>query len=114
MLYALLSYEDQRPWQASEDEAARRLHAHLDFVRAMRRDGMLRGSARLKPFTVATSVRVHGRGTDLIDGPFADTGEQLVGYVLIEAGDLDEAIAAARRVPEAQGGTVEVRPVLAE
>ena len=74
--------------------------------------GKYLASSPLQPTSTATSVRVREGRKLVTDGPFAETREQLGGYYLIEAGDLDEAIAIAARIPIAQRGTVEIRPVV--
>ena len=73
--------------------------------------GKLLGANRLQSVTTATTVRVRGGKTAVTDGPFAETREQLGGYMLIDVKDLDEAIAIAARIPLARTSTVEVRPV---
>lgn len=75
-------------------------------------EGAVPGGRPLHPSTTATSVRVREGRTMVTDGPFAETREQLGGYFLVEAADLDEAIAIAERIPMARKGTVEVRPVI--
>lgn len=74
--------------------------------------GRYLGAAPLHPTATATSVRVRGGKRLVTDGPFAETHEQLGGYFLVDAGNLDEAIAIAARIPMARQGTVEVRPVV--
>lgn len=71
-----------------------------------------RPASPLQPVVTATSVRVRGGKRTITDGPFAETREQLGGFFLIDAKDLDEAIAIASRIPGARKGTVEIRPVL--
>jgi hypothetical protein len=66
---------------------------------------------RLQPSTAATTVRQRESGTDIVDGPYADTKEQLAGYFFIEAADLDEAIAWAKRCPSSKYGSIEIRPI---
>lgn len=66
---------------------------------------------RLQPSSAATTVRVTGGKTDVLDGPYADTKEQLAGYFMLEVADLDEAIAWARRCPSARYGSIEIRPL---
>ena len=74
--------------------------------------GVLVGASELEPTSAATSVRVRDGKRLVTDGPFAETREQLGGYYLIEAKNLDEAIAIAARVPSVSAGTVEVRPLV--
>ena len=114
MQYALLIYEteadrDQRrdggPGQAKVDAA------YVAFTRALIEAGALRGGEALDLPEVATTLVAQGGDGPLIqDGPFADVKEQLGGFFIIEAGDLDEAIAWARRCPASARGKVEIRP----
>ena len=70
--------------------------------------------ARLQPSSAATSIRVHGGKTDVLDGPYADTKEQFAGYFMIDVADLDEAIAWATRCPSSRYGVIEIRPLWVE
>jgi hypothetical protein len=81
------------------------------FTESIRESGHLVGGDALHPVETATTVRVRGGETMVTDGPFAETKEQLGGYYLIEAKDADEAISIAARIPGANHGSVEVRPV---
>ncbi len=76
-----------------------------------RNDGVLVAAEALEPVRTATTVRVRNGRTTVTDGPFAETKEQLAGFYLIEAADLDEAIEAASKIPPAREGSIEVRPV---
>ncbi len=82
------------------------------FTQEIKASGKYVAGARLHPTTSATSVRVRDGKRLVTDGPFAETREQLGGYYLIDANDLDEAIAVAARIPGARMGTIEVRPVM--
>ena len=73
--------------------------------------GMAAGE-RLKPSSAATTVRQRGAKTDVLDGPYADTKEQLAGYFFVTVADLDEAIAWAKRCPSSRYGSIEIRPVM--
>ncbi|RJO73313.1 hypothetical protein D5S18_18860 [Nocardia panacis] len=107
--YLLLFYQDEQ--QAGEPPAAEVSRAHRAFIAA--NGSALQGGNALEPTTTATSVRPDGAGGFMVtDGPFAETKEQLGGYYLIEAADLDAALALAKQVPMAAGG-VEVRPIRA-
>jgi len=86
--------------------------AYRAFTEHIVKSGNFRGGDALGPVTTATTVRLRGDRRVLTDGPFADTREHLVGYYVIEARDLDEAIGLAGRVPSARFGAVEVRPVM--
>jgi hypothetical protein len=90
-------------------EAVRRVHA---FGEQIRSSGNHLAGAPLQPTSAARSVRVREGKRLVTDGPFAETREQLGGYYLIEAKNLDEAIGIAARIPSARLGTIEVRPVL--
>jgi hypothetical protein len=81
------------------------------FTDDLKKSGAYLASDRLRPVATATTVRVRGGKTLTTDGPFAETKEQLGGYYLIEAKDLDEAIRCASRIPSARIGCVEVRPI---
>ena len=85
---------------------------YFAFTRDLGAQGILVGSHELEPASTATSVRVRGGETLVVDGPFAETKEQLGGYYVIEAESLDEALEWAARIPSARHGTIEVRPVV--
>jgi len=82
------------------------------FDKAVEAAGVLVGGQALQPISTATSVRVRQQKTNITDGPFAETKEQLGGYYLLDCKDLDEAIAWAAKIPSARYGTVEVRPIM--
>ena len=110
MKYMLLVYLDE---QAMTD--AEREHCYVEsaqLAQNLSASGKYLDASPLHPVATATSVRVRAGKRLVTDGPFAETREQLGGYYLIEARDLDEAIRIAERVPPAQFGTVEIRPVL--
>jgi hypothetical protein len=108
--YLLLIYGDEHALTEGEREEcyreSTRLACELHAV------GQYLGAAPLHPTSSATSVRVRKGQRLVTDGPFAETREQLGGYFMIEARDLDEAIAIAARIPMARRGTVEIRPVI--
>lgn len=109
--YLALTYTDDVDWFAPEQAAGLAEYRHFAREDA---DNLL-GSAVLAPTSTATVVRVVGaRGGDVVtaDGPYAETKEALTGYYLLEAADLDAAIAIAARIPAAWGGAVELRPVV--
>lgn len=109
--YMLLVYqEDVDPAAQAEREAELPVFAALH--RSLREAGLLVGVQRLRSVESATSVRVRGGKTEIIDGPFAVTKETLAGYYILECADLDEALKWAERLPSARFGTVEVRPVM--
>jgi hypothetical protein len=81
------------------------------FTEAIVKTGHYRAGEELQPTSAATTVRVRGGKTIVSDGPFAETREQLGGFYLVEAKDLDEANALAARIPSARDGSIEVRPI---
>jgi len=81
------------------------------YNEAMTKAGIMLGGNRLRPTSAARSVRVKDGKTEIIDGPYSDTKEQLGGYYMIDVPDLDQAVAWAARCPAAKVGTVEVRPI---
>jgi hypothetical protein len=112
MQYLLLIYGNEAAIQSATKEAAgQRLAAYMAYAEAMQKAGVYVGANRLQPTRTATSVRTSAGKTSVLDGPFAETKEQLAGYFLIEAPDLDAALSWAARCPGAEIGTVEVRPV---
>jgi hypothetical protein len=106
----LLIYSDERSWTDSERE-----HCYVESTQLthdLNARGQYVAAAPLHPVATATSVRVRNDERLVTDGPFAETREQLGGYFLVEAPNLDEAIAIAGRIPAARKGTVEIRPVM--
>ena len=113
MQYMLLIYDDEQLWAGmSEAERGRIFEEYGTFTDSIRTSGHYVSGAPLQPTRAATSVRLREGDQLVTDGPFAETKEQLGGYYLIEAENVDEAIEIAGRVPSARLGTVEVRPVL--
>ena len=110
MRYLLLIYGDERAWDDETRESCYRESAEL--AHQLKAEGSYLGASPLQPVATATSIRVRQGKALRTDGPFAETREQLGGYFLIDAKDLDEAIAIAERIPMARRGTVEVRPVI--
>jgi hypothetical protein len=111
--YLLLIYENEASWAAlSEAEQGKIFQEYMDYSRRIRKSGNYVGGNALQPTSSATTVRVKNGKTLSTDGPFAETREQLGGYYLVEAKDLDEAIALAAGIPGARMGSVEVRPIL--
>jgi hypothetical protein len=109
--YLLLLYAPE----VSEEEQAEREREFplwLELNDSLREAGLLEGANRLHPVSSATTVRVRDRETEITDGPFAATKEMLIGYYLLDCGDLDEALRQAPRIPLARYGSVEVRPVM--
>lgn len=110
MKYMLLIYSDEKAWTPSERESC--FAESTQLTHELNAKGQYLGASPLHPVSMATSIRVRDRKRLITDGPFAETREQLGGFFLIEASDLDEAIGIAGRIPAARKGTVEVRPVL--
>jgi hypothetical protein len=112
MQYLLLIYDSEKQFDAmSEADGKQLLADYTKFTTDLQASGKLLGSNRLRPVSDATTVRVREGKTALTDGPFAETREQLGGYYLIEAKDLDEATKIAARIPSARLGSIEVRPI---
>jgi hypothetical protein len=113
MKYMLLIYDDEKNFgKMSKAALGQIMGEYGQFGQEIRASGNFQAGSQLQPTAMATTVRVRDGKRLVTDGPFAETREQLGGYILIEAKDLDEAIAIAARVPSARMGTVEVRPLV--
>jgi hypothetical protein len=113
MKYMLLIYDDEQTWVTmSEADRNQMMADYGAFTNEIVEAGQFLAGALLLPTSTATSVRVRESKPLVTDGPFAETREQLGGYYLVNAKDLDEAIALAARIPSAKLGTIEVRPVM--
>ncbi|MGH9158929.1 MAG: YciI family protein [Vicinamibacteraceae bacterium] len=113
MRYMLLIYEREADWAAlSEAERDQMIGEYYQLTDSLQSSGAYLAGAPLQPTPTATTVRVRDGKTVTTDGPFAETREQLGGYYLVDAKNLDEAIAIAGRIPGARLGSIEVRPVL--
>jgi hypothetical protein len=113
MKYLLLICEDEKSWNAmGEPERQSTMAAYRQFGQEIRGSGHYLNGAQLQPISSATSVRVRDGKRLVTDGPFAETREQLGGFYLVEAKNLDEAIGLAARIPGAKTGTIEVRPLV--
>lgn len=113
MKYMCLIYDDEAAfWQLSDAERSAVYSAYGAFREEVTKTGQFVAGSQLAPTRKATTVRVRNGKTELTDGPFAETREQIGGYILIEATDLDEAVAVAARIPTASNGVVEVRPLI--
>jgi len=95
----------------SKEEVDQAVGAFMAYTEAAKSAGVLVGSNRLRPTSTATTVRIADSKTQVLNGPYAETREQLGGYYLIDVADLDAALSWAARCPAAQYGTVEVRPI---
>jgi hypothetical protein len=114
MQYALLIYTNEAAELTASDQRGREMHAqHMAYAEAMQKAGIMTGGERLRPTSAATTVRVAKGKTEVLNGPYAETKEQLGGFYLIEAPDLDTALSWAARCPSASHGTIEVRPIWA-
>jgi hypothetical protein len=107
--YMLLIHHDEEALAAAPPELYAE-YAAFNEALAKAGDGMSAGE-RLQPASAATTVRQKPAGAEILDGPYADTKEQLAGYFLIDVADLDEAIAWARRCPSSKYGSIEIRPL---
>ena len=110
MKYMLLIYSDEAAWQEDEREAC--FVESTGVAHELAEKKQFLAASPLQPVATATSVRVRDGKRIVTDGPFAETREQLGGYFLIDAANLDEAINVASRIPGARKGTVEVRPLV--
>jgi hypothetical protein len=105
MKYLCLVYSEEKKLETMTDDEC------MEYDAALRASGKCIASEPLLPVHTATSVRVRNGKVSITDGPFAETKEQLAGFYLIDARDLDEAIGIASKIPPARVGTIEVRPV---
>jgi len=112
MRYLCLIYDDESKWGTMpKEQADAMMGEYFAFTEGIKKSGHYVGGEALQPTQTATTVRVRNGKTSSTDGPFAETKEQLAGFYLIEARDLNEAIQVAGRIPPAREGSVEVRPV---
>jgi hypothetical protein len=113
MHYMLLIYQNEGGLQQIRDRDVTEVTgAYLAFTKAMQDAGVLVGGDRLDRSVNATTVRAENGKTKVLNGPYAETKEQLGGYYIIEAKDLDAALSWAARCPGAQHGVIEVRPII--
>lgn len=113
MQYLCLIYEDEKEWQKlPKTEAEKIIGEFSSYTESIKNSGHYVGGNALQPTHTATTVRVRSGRLATTDGPFAETKEQLGGYYLVRAKDLNEAIQVASRIPGARLGAVEVRPIL--
>jgi hypothetical protein len=112
MQYLLLIYGNEAGMKsATKADMEQMMAAYGAYTQAIKGAGVLVGSNRLKPSTSASTVRIADGKTKVLDGPYAETKEQLAGYYLIEVPDLDAALSWAARCPGANYGAIEVRPI---
>ncbi len=113
MQYVLLIYGSEAEAKKAPKEAQMKMFGEYKvFTDELKGSGKMTGGAPLESVTTATTVRVQSGKTLRTDGPFAETREQLGGFYMVEAKDLDEAVAIAAKVPGAKYGCIEVRPVM--
>src|SRR5919197_544029 len=113
MRYLSLIYEDEKWWEkATPADLEKGMADYNAFTEGIKKNGNYIGGEALQPTKTATSVRVRNGKVSTTDGPYVETKEQLGGYYLINAKDLNEAVQVASRIPGARNGTVEVRPVM--
>jgi hypothetical protein len=113
MKYMLMDYVAEAGWpQLTRSEQEHWLGAYKAYMQAMANDGVLKSSGGLYPTSSSTTVRVRNDKTQVLDGPYADTKEQLGGFHIIDVPDLDAALSWAARSPTALHGVVEVRPLM--
>src|SRR5918998_767483 len=113
MKYLCLIYENEKNWESlppAESEAI--MNEYFAFTETISRNGQLVAGEALQPTQTATTVKVRNGKVSTTDGPFAETKEQLGGFYLIEAKDLNEAIQIAAKIPSARFGQIEIRPVV--
>jgi hypothetical protein len=112
MQYLLMIYGGEAAMQSrGKEDIDQVVGAFIAYTEAMKSAGVLVGSNRLRPTATATTVRVVDGKTQVLNGPYAETREQLGGYYLIDVPDLDAALSWAARCPGAEYGTIEVRPI---
>ncbi len=113
MRYLALIYEDEtKMMSATPEEMGAVMEAYTKYDHEITESGAKLAGEALQPTATATTVRVKDGQTVTTDGPFAETKEQLGGFYMVEAKDLDEAIAWAAKIPGADSGSIEVRPIL--
>jgi hypothetical protein len=114
MQYLLMLYVNEAGWlKLSKAEQEQGVAAYTAYTEALTKAGVLKGANRLQPTSSATTVRAANSKTQVLDGPYVDSKEQLGGYYLIDVPDLDAALSWAARCPAVGHGIVEVRPVWA-
>ncbi len=112
MQYLLLIYRNETEFfKTPPAEMSAMTAEYMEFTKGIIQAGQFKAGDRLKPSSTASTVRVRNGKVAITDGPFAETREQLGGYYLVEAKNLDEATAIAARIPGAREGSIEVRPV---
>ena len=112
MQYLLMIYSNEAEYAKMDAATGEKMSAEFEvFTKDIIQSGNFKAGDRLRPASTATTVRVKDGKVLTTDGPFAETREQLGGYYMVDAKDLDAAIAIAARIPGAQHGSIEVRPI---
>jgi hypothetical protein len=112
MKYLCLIYDDEKKWETmSKAEADAYMGEYFQFTDGIKASGHYLGGNALQPVQTATTIRSRNGKLSTTDGPFAETKEQLGGYYLIEARDLNDALQVAQKIPSVRTGSIEVRPV---
>ena len=111
MKYMLLVYQDEAALMGTEDPGPEAMTPWIEYTAALHESGSFIAGDPLDFTTSATTVRVRNDERVITDGPFAETKEQLGGYYLVEAKDLNEALQIAAKIPSARTGSIEVRPI---
>jgi hypothetical protein len=112
MQYLCLIYENEKNWDSyTPEQVGGIMRDYRSFTESIAKSGNYKGGNPLQGIKTATTVRVRDGKRQTTDGPFAETREQLGGYYLIDAKDLDDAIGIAERIPAAKTGSIEVRPI---
>ena len=113
MKYMLLIYHDEQVWNRhTEAERQQIYREYRQLIQELQSSGQYLAGDQLQPTTTASTVRVRDGKQMVTDGPFAETREQLGGFFMIDANDLDEATSIAARIPSARMGAIEIRPVV--
>ena len=111
MQYMLLIYETEGR-KLSPAEQGALMQEYMTFTQDIVKSGKFKAGDPLEPTSTATTIKIRNGRTATTDGPFAETKEQLGGYYIVEAKDLDEAVTIAARIPAARTGSIEVRPIM--
>ena len=113
MKYLCLIYDEEKKLNSmSKEEGEAMMGEYFGFTEGIKKSGHYLGGNALQPIQTATTVRVRNGKVSTTDGPFAETQEQLGGYYLIEATDLNDAIQVAARIPSSRIGSIEIRPIM--
>jgi hypothetical protein len=112
MQYMLLVYTNEKAFQTMAPmQREQAMGAYIAYTESLRKAGVLKSSDRLRPTADGTTVRIENGKSQVLDGPYADTKEQLGGFYIVDVPDLDSALSWAARCPGASHGSVEVRPI---